>query len=177
MVVVKIEQIFILQVKYAIAMRKELTVSERPRIETIVLGVGNRDETRVDVLAEHIKEVAIPSDATVVVAHVFDSDSYREAVEEMLDASTDDIESDQLAARMTITAEIADRLDADGIEYETRATTDTSGEGVVEIANKVDADRVIIGGRRRSPTRKAIFGSTAQEVMLNAPCPVTFVRS
>ena len=49
--------------------------------------------------------------------------------------------------------------------------------GLAEAGADVAADLVIVGGRRRSPTGKAVFGSTAQEVMLEAPCPVMFVRS
>jgi nucleotide-binding universal stress UspA family protein len=44
------------------------------------------------------------------------------------------------------------------------------------MAAGVDADMVFIQERRRSPAGKAVFGSAAQEVLLNAPCPVTFVR-
>jgi nucleotide-binding universal stress UspA family protein len=45
------------------------------------------------------------------------------------------------------------------------------------VARDVDADMVVTGGRKRSPAGKAVFGSTAQKVLMNAPCPVTFVRS
>ncbi|MBV0903052.1 universal stress protein [Haloarcula salina] len=146
-------------------------------LETVLVGVGGRDDARVDALVDAIRAVAGPSDATVVIAHVFDTDSYRDAVERLLDTEGGDIGPDELAARMSVTREISDRLEADSIDCEPRATTGTSGEGVVSLAEDVDADLVIVGGRQRSPTGKAIFGSTAQEVMLNAPCPVTFVRA
>ncbi|PSP66736.1 universal stress protein, partial [Halobacteriales archaeon QH_6_68_27] len=47
----------------------------------------------------------------------------------------------------------------------------------VGLAAETDADLVVVGGRKRSPAGKAVFGSTAQEVMLESPCPVTFVRN
>ena len=51
------------------------------------------------------------------------------------------------------------------------------GESIVDAAGDIDAGMVFVGGRKRSPTGKAVFGSTAQEVLLNAPAPVTFVRA
>ena len=45
------------------------------------------------------------------------------------------------------------------------------------IADEVDADMIVLGGRGRSPAGKALFGSTTQEVLLGSPCPVTFVRA
>ncbi|MFC6954266.1 universal stress protein [Halorubellus litoreus] len=50
-----------------------------------------------------------------------------------------------------------------------------SGE-IIEYLDDHDVDQVVIGGRRRSPTGKAIFGSTAQKVTLSARCPVTIVH-
>lgn len=149
----------------------------RPELDTVLVAVGNRDDTRVDALVEAIREIAPPNDATVIIAHVFDSSSFREAVEQLLEAPSDDVEPDELAGEMTITREIVEQLEADSLDCVPRATMGRSGKGIVSIATDVDADRVVVGGRQRSPAGKAIFGSAAQEVMLHAPCPVTFVRN
>lgn len=149
--------------------------SREPELRTILLGVGGRDDSRVDALVDVVKEVA-SSNTTVIIVHVFDTDSYKETVKQVANTEDEHIEPDELAAQMSTTEEITGRLEADSIDYEARATTGRKGDGVVEIAEEVDADRVIIGGRQRSPAGKALFGSTAQKVMLNAPCPVTFVR-
>ena len=47
-----------------------------------------------------------------------------------------------------------------------------SGEDIVEFAKQNKADEIIIGIRRKSKVGKLMFGSTAQYVILNAPCPV-----
>ncbi|AHB68126.1 universal stress protein (plasmid) [Haloarcula hispanica N601] len=155
----------------------EMTAATDTRgLETVLLAVGSRDDARVDTLVDAVTEVTVPTDATVIIAHVFDPDSYREAVEQLLETPDENIDPDELAAQMSVTQEIIDELEAESVTTVPRATTGTSGEGIVSIAKDVSADRVIVGGRQRSPAGKAIFGSTAQEVMLNAPCPVTFVR-
>ena len=51
-----------------------------------------------------------------------------------------------------------------------------AGEDLVQLAEEHKAGEVIIGVRRRSKVGKLIFGSTAQYVVLNAPCPVVTVR-
>ena len=51
-----------------------------------------------------------------------------------------------------------------------------AGEDLVQMAVEHRVDEVIIGVRRRSKVGKIIFGSTAQYVVLNAPCPVVTVK-
>ena len=51
-----------------------------------------------------------------------------------------------------------------------------AGEDLVQLAGEHQADEVIVGVRRRSKVGKIIFGSTAQYVILNAPCPVVTVK-
>ena len=48
---------------------------------------------------------------------------------------------------------------------------------VVEAARARGASLVVIGLRRRTPTGKLIFGSDAQRILLDAPCPVLAVKA
>ena len=51
-----------------------------------------------------------------------------------------------------------------------------AGEDLVQLAEEKKVDEIIIGVRRRSKVGKLLFGSTAQYVILNAPCPVVSVK-
>lgn len=50
-----------------------------------------------------------------------------------------------------------------------------AGEDLVQLAREKEADLMVVGVRRRSKVGKLLFGSTAQFVILNAPCPVLTV--
>jgi nucleotide-binding universal stress UspA family protein len=52
----------------------------------------------------------------------------------------------------------------------------TSGEDLVEFAEENKIDEIIVGVKRRSKVGKLLMGSTAQYVILNAPCPVVTVK-
>ena len=68
-------------------------------------------------------------------------------------------------------------LKKDDISCETQAIVSllSPGEDLVQFAKENEIDEIIIGVRRRSKVGKLIFGSTAQFVILNAPCPVVSV--
>ena len=65
-----------------------------------------------------------------------------------------------------------------GIEHDVRQPTSgrTAAEEILRTAAEVDATLVVIGIRRRSPVGKLLLGSTAQEVLLGASCPVVAVK-
>ena len=47
------------------------------------------------------------------------------------------------------------------------------GDQVLEVADEVSADLIVIGLRRRSPVGKLLMGSVAQRILLGAECAVT----
>jgi nucleotide-binding universal stress UspA family protein len=51
-----------------------------------------------------------------------------------------------------------------------------AGEDLVQLAEEKKVDEIIIGIKKRSKVEKLVFGSTAQYVILNAPCPVVSVK-
>ncbi|WP_049901771.1 universal stress protein [Natrinema sp. J7-1] len=146
-------------------------------LDTVLLAVGPGDGDRSDQLAEAVIEVANPAGATVVLAHVFTSSEYDDVLARLeFDPDVDEIDPDAVAARHATIHDLEDRLDEHDVDYAVRGAVGEHGPTIVDLAASVGADRVVVGGRRRSPTGKAVFGSTAQEVLLSAPCPVTFVR-
>jgi nucleotide-binding universal stress UspA family protein len=48
----------------------------------------------------------------------------------------------------------------------------TPGEDLVRFAEENQIDRIFVGIEKKSRTSKLILGSTAQFVILKAPCPV-----
>ncbi|WP_049890699.1 universal stress protein [Natrinema versiforme] len=146
-------------------------------LDTVLLAVGPGDADRSDQLAEAVLEVAKPADATVVLAHVFTSNEYDEVLDRLdFDTDLDTVDPNAVAARHSTIHDMESILEEHGVDYEVRGAVGEHGPTIVDLADSTAANRVIVGGRRRSPTGKAVFGSTAQEVMLSAPCPVTFVR-
>lgn len=51
------------------------------------------------------------------------------------------------------------------------------GGALVRLADEVGAELLVIGARRRSAVGKALFGSVAQTVVLEAKMPVLVVKS
>ena len=52
-----------------------------------------------------------------------------------------------------------------------------TGPGARNDVENEDVDLVFIGVEKRSKVGKLLFGSTAQHVILNSPCPVVTVNS
>jgi nucleotide-binding universal stress UspA family protein len=65
-----------------------------------------------------------------------------------------------------------------GIEHEMRqpASAQSPAEEILTAADDVDAEMIVIGLRRRSPVGKLFLGSSSQQVILDASCPVVAVK-
>jgi len=67
---------------------------------------------------------------------------------------------------------------SDGIHCEADVVVShlSAGEDLVQFIQENKIDEVFIGVKKRSKVEKLVFGSTAQYVILNAPCPVIVVK-
>ncbi|MFC6726191.1 universal stress protein [Halobium palmae] len=146
-------------------------------LETVLVAVDASDAGRVDRVIEEAIDVAGPSGARIVLGHVFSEEEYAENRDRLDFARDSEVTPDVVARRHTTLREIADAFEDADVDYEVRGVVgEDRGKAIVNLAGEVGADGVLVGGRKRSPTGKAVFGSTAQEVLLSSPCPVTFVR-
>ncbi len=146
-------------------------------LKTLLLGVGPGDADRADRLARTATDIAGPGDTTVILLHVFTQAEYESATNSLGVDDMSEVTADDVARRHGTIRTISRAFEQEGIDYEIRGSIGTHADEIVEVTTDTGSDLLIVGGQGRSPTGKAIFGSTAQEVMLSSPCPVTFVRS
>ena len=74
-------------------------------------------------------------------------------------------------------ADLEERLAGVGVEHEVRQAMGTDvAEEMIRVIREVDAQVLVIGMRHRTPVGKMIMGSVAQQLLLDAPCPVLAVK-
>lgn len=70
-------------------------------------------------------------------------------------------------SRVQAVREVRDQLHEDGVRTEIREAEIPPADGIRKLADDVDADLIAMGGRKRSPAGKVLFGSVTQSVLLN----------
>jgi len=143
-------------------------------VETVLVAVGPRDYERIERLAEETIDIAGPTGASVVLAHAFTTAGYEEAQSNL---QLGGASPDKIAERDATIRDLEAVLAGTEIDYTIRGAVGDPGEAMVDLAATCEADIVVVGGRERSPTGKALFGSVAQSIMLEAPCPTLYVRT
>lgn len=114
-------------------------------------------------LAQAVKE-AVLRDTDLAVLHVVDS----------IDA--DKSEAYRLGISDEIERVVGKHADVKWNLYLRTVKADL-GEGLVALTDEVGAELLVIGARRRSPVGKALLGSVAQTVILQANVPVLVVKA
>lgn len=130
-------------------------------------------KTATDVIRE-AGELAAGVDASLVVLSVMTEDEYESdaavlsTIEEIEGSSYD--KDPERIARLTAERDAEEHLSGVDVTYETKGMVvdeGERGEAILETAGAEGCDYVFLVGKRRSPTGKALFGDTAQSVILN----------
>lgn len=88
-------------------------------------------------------------------------------------------EGEQAIASREMLEGIERRLSDEGIRHDLRELVlgRAPAEDLVNLARKETADLIVIGLRRRSAAGKVLLGSNAQDILLQADCPVLAVKA
>ena len=123
---------------------------------TVVAGIDS-DKERARAQAETIADMPMDTEEIeVVLTHSFE--------ENRSGASVAQVSSVQRAQSILEDAGIDVVLEEAG--------SDDPAATVLNFADEYDADLVAVAGRKRSPTKKVVFGSVSQEIILNTHRPV-----
>ena len=97
------------------------------------------------------------------VIHIMNFESIKSDPEELGESTS--IKEQATAIAEELASKHADEFHAIGLIGQPK-------EEIVSYAKKHNARYIVTSGRKRSPTGKAMFGSTSQYVILHADCPV-----
>lgn len=106
----------------------------------------------------------------VHVVHVLTRDEFVDLQRTSVDDTGRAIPTDRVrdvAARIA-----AEHVEAAGVTAEAVGLVGSPSDEVVNYADNHDTRYLVIGGRKHSPVGKALFGSVAQSILLNAHQPV-----
>lgn len=107
----------------------------------------------------------------LIVLNVMTRDRYETLSTERVDFFMDDATTE---ARDTARSVVDETLE-EGASFTPRGRIGDPTEEVLEEAVNRDAEFLVIGGRKRSPVGKALFGSTTQALLLGSQRPVVTV--
>ena len=118
------------------------------------------DEERATKQAAYLASMPLDSEAVdVTILFVFQED------DEMPETFKSPLRIDAVTTAM-------DALEESGFTVTVAEDSGDPADAILDHAAEIDADSILMGGRERSVTGKALFGSVVQSVMLNTTRPV-----
>jgi len=121
-------------------------------------------------------DLATAYDDTLVALHVVPNDDYdahRRAIEEIPGFQDFSVSQEVESAKKFASEMVLETLgDVDAERFDPRGRVGDVSSEILKEVDAVDPRYLVISGRRRSPAGKAVFGNTAQQLLLSADCPV-----
>ncbi|WP_435073551.1 universal stress protein [Halorubrum sp. HHNYT27] len=137
----------------------------------------DKDEKRAMTAVEFVTELgaesglnADPDNISVSIINVFEK---FKAIDDGGNVQSKDL-YDEDSFPDSVTA-ARDYLAEAGVAVDVERRHGDAEEEIIDFAESIDTDTIIIPGRKRSPVGKALFGSVTQHTILNTDIPVTIV--
>ena len=142
-------------------------------MHTVLLPI-DENETRAKRAAETVIDLpGEPTEKRVVLLNVSE-ETKQPWLREFEAQRSEGVDEPDLPASTNAAYEL---LANEGIEVDTRLERGGISEEILAVAEEIDADSIVMSGRKRSPAGKVLFGSVTQAVLLNADRPVTVLMS
>jgi nucleotide-binding universal stress UspA family protein len=138
------------------------------------LAVVEAKEATKDLVAK-AGELAKGVDAELLLLHVTTEDEFQERRSTLANVAGLDSEYNVDNARSGA-EQFARKVGSevlDDVEFTAMGQIGDPQETILNTADQEDVDHIFIHGKQRSPTGKAVFGDTAQAIILNFDGPVT----
>jgi nucleotide-binding universal stress UspA family protein len=138
----------------------------------MVVVVALDDTDGAATVFEEARALAADVDEDLHAVHVIERSELVDVLEKSVDGQSfsENYEVQQVGENVVSRAAAPSRPEPD-----VSVRVGDPGTELVAAAEERDARYLVVGGRQRSPTGKALFGSVAQKVILQSPMPVLSV--
>lgn len=140
----------------------------------VIIAAVDRTEPNNDIVREG-RRLADAFGEPLHVVHVLNRSTFIELERGQVEDEGETVSLEEVRAMgATIASEALDRTDVEGDPV---GLVGDPADEIIDYARENNASYVVVGGRKRSPVGKALFGSVTQSVLLNTSRPVVSVRT
>jgi len=142
----------------------------------IVVGTDGSD-TAAEAVRQAV-ELAKLSGAQLEMVSAYEPVSKRQVEREALDAPVD--VQHEIGPREDVNLVLDAAAAAarnEGVEVQTHPVEGEPGEAILDVAEKTDADLIVVGNKGMTGARRFLLGSVPNNVSHHAPCSVLIIRT